>query len=154
VKTLVLAIALLSATSSVLPCALGATATVLEQKNTNGPGWLIEDLTVDGSGAVAVQKFQGPGQPLTPPKVIATLPGDQMSRILAEIAAIPAGELTQLDPHQSFNPGGFGAQYVLTRADGTSMEFARDVSGVEYGLPGNLGHELKDLLRKLSKLAQ
>jgi len=129
---------------------------MLEARFTNGPGWLISDIFVNASdGAVMVSKFTGPGNPPTPYKQIATLSAAEVADAENEIAALPRAPLVRLDPHQNFNPGGFGSSYLATKQPGDTMEFARNVSGVDYGFPGNAdAAALTALLNRLAKLAQ
>ncbi|MGZ3653033.1 MAG: hypothetical protein ACXVB9_06885 [Bdellovibrionota bacterium] len=135
---------------------LAAPATrLLEERSTAGQGWILTDVFVHDDGTVMARKFAGPGLPLTPPVQVATLSDAELASAKNEIAALPRSPIERLDPHQNFNPGGFGRSYLVYSEAGETTEFARNVSGVDYGFPGNAAAAaLTALLNRLSKLAQ
>jgi hypothetical protein len=117
--------------------AFADTRTVLEIRDTNGPGQLTQDIVVKSDGTVTRQGWN------TQPQVVEVLDDNKMDNILAEIGALdPAAKLEQVNPAQHPNPGGFSRVYRAWNSEGTEIDLYRNVSGVDYALPGNEGSAL------------
>ncbi len=115
---------------------------ILERKSSSGSRRVFEDLTVSNDGTV-VRTLNGVTQTLK------SLSPEEIAGIEKLIAAIQEGELNRTAPGQFYNPGGFVREYLYIAADGHSFEFARNVSGIDFGLPNSQGQDLVQLLDQL-----
>jgi hypothetical protein len=126
-----------------------AATPALEMKSTNGPGMVIQDITVYSDGTVTSASFSQPN-----PVVINNLNPSEMEQVENAISEIQAGPLMRTNPNQAYNPSGFVTAYILTKSSGQTFAFAENDSGIDLALNNSSVPALVQLLQGLARLHQ